>query len=152
MQLLWRCGGAWRRGRRAGSVIKSPEMRAGSCGMCTVLVGDVTCCVMTICVLVSQPPGYRRRELCRVVGERTGAQVMKRGSGEHGGVTGFNNVIKSVPLPTRLHYLADRQSRWPAGDLLLHLGILLQPVICRQCQLRAPMAPGHRPASTLTYR
>lgn len=86
------------------------------------------------------------------MGERTGAQVMKRGSGERGGVTGFNNVIKSVPLPTRLHYLANGQSRWPAGDLLLHLGILLQPVICRQCQLRVPMAPGHRPASTLTYR
>lgn len=37
-------------------------MRPHSCGMYIVLVGDLTCCVTTICVLVSTPPGYMRED------------------------------------------------------------------------------------------
>lgn len=89
-------------------------MRPHSCGMYIVLVGDLTCCVTTICVLVSMPPGYRREGTSRAMGEWAGAQVMIHGSRERDRVTGGNNVIKSSPLSTYHPYLADRQSCWPA--------------------------------------
>lgn len=41
------------------------------------------------------------------MGDRTGAQVTKHGSGEHDRVTGFNNVIKSDPLSSHT-WLADK--------------------------------------------
>lgn len=116
-----------------------------------MLVGDLTCCVMAICVLMSMPPGYRREETRRVMGDWTGAQVAKRGSGEHDRVTGFNNVIKSDPLSTLQPYLACRQSCWLARELLLHQGILLQSLICHWCQAWISMAAGQWPVNTLSH-
>lgn len=77
LQLLRRCGGPWRV-KEDWVSNENPEMRPHSWGMYIVLVVNLTCCVTTICFLVSLPPGYRREGTSRAMGEWTGAQVIIR--------------------------------------------------------------------------
>lgn len=71
-------------------------MRPHSWGMYIVCVGDLTCCVTTICVLMSSPPGYRGGGTSRAMGERERAQVLSHRSRERDGVTSGDNVIRAL--------------------------------------------------------
>lgn len=105
LQLLWRCGGPW---RRKGDWVSNynPEIWPHSWTLYIVFVGDLTCAT-TICVPMSSSPGYRREGTSRLMGEWVGAQVM---IGEN--VTGWLVVIMSLKAIhstlTTFTWLADR--------------------------------------------